>query len=193
MGSSLVGAHSVLDNSIRTWGWGSVLELTGAPGDGALLRISKKEMVDTQSGQVLGLDLDPRLTPRPRSAGRPGTLSRVVFVKQPWVWKRYSGLGSPLCCVRVWRTSVTKVLKACLVGIPCQFKDSHYIVYMVCVYVELAHTHTYPCHYIFICTKLELHQTGLGRNQKSSPQSFTTHQRGGEQLYWGEKVPLREG
>lgn len=53
-----------------------MLELAGAPGEGALLRISKKEMVDTQSGQVLGLDLDARLTPRPRSAGGLGTLSR---------------------------------------------------------------------------------------------------------------------
>lgn len=57
------------------------MELAGAPGEGALLRIPKKEMVDTQSGQVLGLDLDARLTPRPRSAGGPGTLSRGGLCK----------------------------------------------------------------------------------------------------------------
>lgn len=38
-------------------GWSS----QGPPGGGALLRISQKEMEDTQSGPGLVLDLDPRL------------------------------------------------------------------------------------------------------------------------------------
>lgn len=69
------------------------MELAGAPGEGALLRISKKEMVDTQSGQVLGLDLDARLTLGPDLREGRAHSPGGVFVKRPWVWKRDSGSG----------------------------------------------------------------------------------------------------
>lgn len=170
--SSLVGAHSALDNSIRTWGWGSGLELAGAPGEGALLRISKKEMVDTQSGQVLGLDLDARLTLGPDLREGRAHSPGGVFVKRPWVWKRDSGLGLPFCCVRVWRTSVTKVLIACLVGIPCQFEDSHYIVDMVYVCMWNSHTLTHIRILIYLFVQnLNCTQQDSAGIKKSSPQT----------------------
>lgn len=103
-----------------------------------------KETDYTGSGQAVVFDLNLKAVTCSDLPGSPGCallpVSRVVCVKQCTVSKHYTGFISLLCCVRMLENSVTKVLEAYIAGIICQFSDSHYIIYTVCVFT---HTHIY--------------------------------------------------